>query len=120
MRNKTLEDYIPDAVERAEAARIADDLPNLNVQVDFAVLDEDYIAEADVVTATVTMTHTNLIGAGPNGTDKPIPPVYAPHFPIARREEWYLLLTNASDKLIAMKTSRPGESRALEHHTDRP
>lgn len=102
-RTKTLADAYPDARERAEMERVAHDLPDLHVAVSVGVHDEEYVAESDVVTATVTLTHANL-----PSPDAPVPPAYAPLFPGVRREEWYVFLTTAAgDKLIAMKTVRP-------------
>ena len=106
-RTKTLADAYPDARECAEMERVARDLPDLHVSAAVGVVDEEYIAESDVVTATVTLTHANLAGAD-GAPSRPLPPVYAPLFPGVRREEWYVFLTNAGgDKLIAMKTVRP-------------
>jgi hypothetical protein len=79
------------------------DLPCLDVSVAAAVLDEDYIAENDVITATVTLSHANLLRAGKKPSD-PVPPVYAPHWPQAKAEDWHLFLTTATgDKLVVYK-----------------
>ena len=76
---------------------MAGDLPCLGVDVSVGVLDEEYIAEGDVVTATITLTHENLLarGAAPTST---VPPVYAPFWPKPRTEEWFLFLTSQGDK----------------------
>ena len=77
------------------------DLPDLDVACALGVEDEEFIAEGDVITASVSLAHRNL------GPEEAVPAVFAPLFPLPRKEAWYLFITNAANnKLVAMKTAR--------------
>lgn len=89
---KGLRDFTPQQIEEVmDFLRI---VPNLDIQVDLEVVDEEGICENDVVTCRVTLTHKNL------GEDEPVPPVHSPRFPYVKRERWALLLINDKDALI--------------------
>lgn len=62
------------------------------------VEDEAEIAEGDLVTIKVSMTRANLLGEGETAG-----PVHAPHFPAARKEGWWVILSHANKLIIAME-----------------
>jgi translocation protein SEC63 len=87
-----LDDWQVREVERVCAA-----VPVLEVDARCSVLDEEEIAEQDLVTLTVKITRTNV------AEDGRAPPVFAPRFPVQRRESfWVLFSLPDSPRLIAI------------------
>ncbi|CAM9406611.1 unnamed protein product [Chrysoparadoxa australica] len=82
------------ATEKEEVLAAARSIPDLDVEVSCFVDDEDQIAEGDLVTIKVTLTRKNVPEGGKAS------PVYAPFFPIAREEAWWILVGNARTNAI--------------------
>jgi translocation protein SEC63 len=85
--------------ERTDLNKFVNDLPVLNVDSSIKVLDEDVIAEGDVLTATLKIVHENLKG----GKDVPVPPVYAPYYPLIKQEEWSVFILDSKDRFLCHK-----------------
>jgi translocation protein SEC63 len=80
--------------EKEEVLRAAKVIPDVEIKVSCFVDDEDQIAEGDLVTIKVEIIRRNV----PEG--QKCDPVYAPRFPAAREEAWWVLLGNErSDQL---------------------
>mmetsp|Transcript_14174 Transcript_14174/g.20947 ORF Transcript_14174/g.20947 Transcript_14174/m.20947 type:complete len:626 (+) Transcript_14174:156-2033(+) len=69
-------------------------IPQVTMNVMTFVEDEEEIAEGDMVTIKVTITRNNL------KEGEKCPPVYAPHFPSAREEGWWVLLASMRNKQV--------------------
>ena len=100
--------------ERAEVDALAADLPCLDVGVAVGVLDGDsddpkadgldFVAEGDIVTLLVTLSYTNILSRPGCGPTTRVPPVFAPHCPVPKAEEWHLFLTTETNsKLVQYK-----------------
>lgn len=89
-------------VAKAYGAQLQD-LPMLLVNPKYEVLNEEYIAEGDVVTLMVELTHTNVLGKAGGSADSPVPSVLAPRFPTVRPETWvvYVLESSGNMRLVA-------------------
>jgi hypothetical protein len=104
--------------ERAEVDALAADLPCVDVGVAVGVLDGDsddpkadgldFVAVGDIVTVLVTLSYANVLSRPGCGPATPVPPVFAPHSPVPKAEEWHLFLTDGNDgaklRLVQYKT----------------
>lgn len=93
------------AEELANVAAAMRVIPDIDVKVECYVDDEEQIAEGDYMTIKVTITRYNL------PEDETIPPVYAPNFPTAREEGWWVLLGVARSNQICMCEHVPTTGR---------
>ena len=66
---------------------VCDILPDVEVDVEWFVDDEDFIAQGDMVTLKVTLTRHHMA----DGASKP-DPVHAPFFPLTKEEGWWVVL----------------------------
>lgn len=72
-------------------------MPNIEVNVDVFVEDEEEIAENDLVTVKLTATRKNV------SEGKNTPPVYAPKYPDVLKESWHAILANRDQKIICLE-----------------
>jgi hypothetical protein len=115
--------------DRKEVEAILHDMPDLQVcalclitsqqsgvtrglQVDskFEVVDYADICEEDVVTATFTITHRNLVGddnaADIDVANRKVPLVHAVRFPVAKSEQWFMFLVDEHYELSKRATQK--------------
>ena len=112
-QSAVLDDVGLAADARAEYARVLRDLPVLELAVTYEVKDEDFIAVGDLITATVTVRHANLLAAGAK-EDARVPPVYAPRYPSVRDEMWAMWVTDEAQRLVCPIQSPWVATRAVE------
>lgn len=115
---------------KKEFDAVVRDLPLIETVVSIAVAGEEYIAEKDVITATITLKHKNMTadaccdtgkshshdkiqrskaGGCCDGDDHPTiedsgaptPPVFAPLFPFPKKEEWFIIIVDNNQRLVA-------------------
>jgi len=73
--------------KRQDVNAVCDILPDLDVDVQWFVDDEDFIAQGDTVTLKVTITRHHMAdGAGKAA------PVHAPFYPLKQDEGWWIVL----------------------------
>ena len=79
----------------AEASAVLAVLPDLEVTAVAGVEDEEFIAEGDLMTLSLTLRHKNLApGAA-------VAPVYAPRWPLVKKEEWHVFVLSGQGRLLA-------------------
>jgi translocation protein SEC63 len=88
--------------DKRDLETVVKDLPNVVVTAEAAVVDEQFIAQGDVVTLTVTMKHANL-----RDDKQAVPMVYAPRFPVRREEQWSFLLIDHRGYIVQYTTNTP-------------
>lgn len=98
------------SVSQAQARAFAqqlEELPALAVEAKYEVVGEDNIAEGDIITLKVTVTHSNIVDRPGNGPDSPVPPVLAPRFPTMRPEQWVIYLCDTSTSAQRLVAAHP-------------
>jgi len=79
--------------------------PQVELSCRIEVVDEDDIAEGDIATLTVTLLRTNL------QEGESVGPVYAPYFPGAKFEEWWILLYDDRSRRLLVVDAILGTGR---------
>eukprot|EP00743_Colponemidia_sp_Colp-15_P003355 GILK01003627.1.p1 GENE.GILK01003627.1~~GILK01003627.1.p1 ORF type:complete len:673 (-),score=156.53 GILK01003627.1:209-2227(-) len=83
-------------------------VPDMNIEYNVAVEDEDEIVEGDVCTVTVKMERLNLRENEEAG------PVHAPFFPHLKREIWWVLLGDATGQKLITLAKVKNQGRVVE------
>eukprot|EP00611_Tribonema_gayanum_P017928 TRINITY_DN3090_c0_g2_i1.p1 TRINITY_DN3090_c0_g2~~TRINITY_DN3090_c0_g2_i1.p1 ORF type:complete len:649 (-),score=300.82 TRINITY_DN3090_c0_g2_i1:64-2010(-) len=83
-----------DAAQRRDVWAAVRALPDVLVDVKAYVDDEGEIAEGDLVTIKVTITRQNL------REGETCPPAFAPHYPGARQEGWWVMLASVRSSQV--------------------
>jgi translocation protein SEC63 len=96
-----------DSKKRDEIWAAVKAIPDVSMEVSIFVEDEEEIAEGDLVTIKVTITHKNL------EEGEKIPPVYAPNFPGTREEGWWVLLASTRNKQVLSYGHEVAKGRVL-------
>lgn len=92
----------------ADVLRVCSLMPILSFKLELFVEDEDEIAERDLVTLLVSFERINIS----NGDLAP--PVHAPLFPLARFENWWILVSDSAGNLIL--ADKIGSQSKMVHH----
>ena len=74
------------AEQLEDVAKVCQTIPDIEMEIDCGVADEDEIAENDLITLTVTIDRKNVKAGEHQG------PVHAPKFPFRKDESWWLML----------------------------
>ena len=73
-------------------------IPDVEIDLNVAVNDEEQIAESDLITLEMTLTRHNVADGEEVGL------VHSPNFPFVKKESWWLLLgDDDSNRLFAIQ-----------------